>query len=943
VSDALPGRVRALFDAALEQPEHARLEFVRSACGGDETLFREVAELLAFHATEAEARAPSRMTDPDGDLIGSVVGSYRIVRLLGKGGMGEVYLACRADGAFQRDVALKVVGARAASDELNARFEEECRILASLRHPYIANLFDAGRMDDGRLYFVMEYVDGLPITTYCDRQAMSIARRIALFGEVCDAVSFAHRNLIVHRDLKPANVLIDADGHPKLLDFGIAKALTRAGLEASDPTDLLHKRVTPAYASPEQLRGEATHTGMDVFALGVILHELITRHRPRLADAETTTTDGGEYRKPSVVIRERGETHDPIHRLPRDLTDDLDAIVLHTLSTNPQARYASVESLSADLRAALRHEPVSVRPASIAYRSRQFLRRNRSIAAMTAVAVLGLVAALFSVVQLWNGARRERASATARFEQSRALAASLFAVDQTLAGVPGATTARVALTQSISRYLAGVRGTAADDRGLLLDVAKSYRRVGDVQGNPNGPNLGDRQGALASYRAARDILEGLDARGHAPPQVAVALVETLASEGDIDHVLGQREDASRVYQDALNLVKVLADNDRSDPRYAELTARIHRAIGDVTMAGTDWDAAASSYREALSIELGLARRVGESDERRRLLALTRLRVASASEKQGAWRDAREQYASAVETLRAMTAAGGGRAGLMRDTAVGLTRLAVVTQAEDAPAALQQLEDAIRLLEQLFDADAADTRVRIDLYRAWLQHGDALRATDFDRAQRSYRKARSIAEGLQLSRLATPDIQHDLDAIDLRLAAGPTPIKPELQLFAIDHGKRVAIGAKEPFPASATSVAAAARLPAGLIGYVLMFGAQGGATVFDQVELDRAKWTLPLTGPPPAQTILLLTLPRRLSADERRRLVEEISAVPGPRAVDFDSQVIWSSDAEETILSTASSRGAPNTSWIKAIRSRLATLEGARFAGRTFPIALRPQS
>ncbi len=223
--------------------------------------------------------------------------------------MGRVYLGRRADGAFSRDVAIKVIEAESPSRELIARFEQERRILGSLRHPCIAQLLDAGQSESGQLYFVMEYVDGVRITEFCDRQAVSLRNRLTMFCRVCEAVEEAHRCLIVHRDLKPGNILVDSSGTPKLLDFGIAKPLTRSGLEASDPTLPILKRATPAYASPEQLQGNAAHTGMDVFALGVVLHELVTGHRPSPVSRDATTGKAPErYVAPSEALTRQPTT-----------------------------------------------------------------------------------------------------------------------------------------------------------------------------------------------------------------------------------------------------------------------------------------------------------------------------------------------------------------------------------------------------------------------------------------------------------------------------------------------------------------------------------------------------------------------------------------------------------------------------------------------------------
>ena len=931
-----PGRVHELFDAALEQPEDRRLDFLQAACSDDPALYRELAELLEVYGRldPADADAPGSRDD----LIGASLGAYRIQRVLGAGGMGRVYLATRADGAFEKNVAVKVASPRAPDDDALDRLEDECRLLASLQHPNIAGLVDAGRTPDRRPYFIMEYVDGVPMTVYCERLALPVLDRLRLMRQVCDAVSFAHRNMIVHRDLKPANILVDAEGTPKLLDFGIAKALTRAGLEMSTATHPLLKRATRAYASPEQLRGDAAHTGMDVFALGVILHELVTGSRPVPVDPDAPTATGdGVYQAPSLEpsssanIAGRGG-------LDLGMSRDLDAIILKALSGDPRKRYMSVDALSQDLTALMERRPVSARTATGFYRARKFARRNLALVTMSAVAALALVIALGSMSFQWYTARLERAAAVRRFEELQKLATSLFAVDQSLAGVPGTTATREALTASLSGYLAGVRSSAGGDPSILLNVAESYRRVGDVHGNPNGPNLGDTARALASYITAIDILHGLRQRPEHSPDVEYAMSETLASTGDVHATRLEDKEAVSAYQDALTIAEKLAATNTDTARYPALVARIHRPLGDLSMARGSVDDALKSYETALAGELALARRFGETDDRQRLIALTRLRTADARARRGQLREAMSDYMAALAMLRSMQT-GSPPPGLMRDTAVGLTRLASVVQATDPAAASQQLREAIALLRQLAAADSADARVRRDLYLALVQYGDLVLSTDAENSRTQYREALKLAESVSTGASRNGEVERDLAYIRGRLSAGPSAFTPHLRLFAVARGRRVLIGPGDLVPPDASGLVADATAPPGWSRYVVLFGAEGDARVLDDQQLVRMQWTLPLAGPPPAQTILLVTVPRPLTDEERTSLAADITAVPGPRAIDWDSQVVWTSDdAGPKILSSASTRGLRDTSWIKAVRDRLANIPSARFTGQTFPLA-----
>ncbi len=400
--------VKAVLDGAmdLDPPEHPA--FLDEACRDDTALRREVEALL-----EAEAAAPAfldadaaRFCEP---LLPEIpepsaperVGPYRVVREVGRGGMGRVYLAERADGQFEQRVALKLLRPGLDTEDVVRRFLVERQILASLSHPGIARLLDGGTTGDGRPYVVMEYVEGEPITAYCDARRLSVDARLALFREVGRAVAYAHRNLVVHRDLKPSNILVTDDGQVKLLDFGIAKLLDADAKGHLTGTGL--PVMTPAWASPEQVRGEPVTTASDVYQLGLLLYELLTGQRAYEVD---TRSPGRMERTvceqtpppPSVALARPG---DPTHvveagyqratrpdRLRRRLAGDLDTICLKALRKEPERRYDSVGEMMDDVRRHQEGHPVSARPDSLAYRVRTFVRRHRRGVATAAGAVL---------------------------------------------------------------------------------------------------------------------------------------------------------------------------------------------------------------------------------------------------------------------------------------------------------------------------------------------------------------------------------------------------------------------------------------------------------------------------------------------------------------------------------------------------------------------------
>jgi serine/threonine-protein kinase len=489
-------RLEEIIDAALELAPEDRLAYIERTCGTQEQLrgraramlenaeragtFLErpadtfAAGLLREIAVEAERGAP-----PDEDRLVATgrLGPYRLIRELGRGGMGAVYLAERDDEQYARQVAIKVLPAGPLSQGLRARFLLERRILASLEHPNIARLYDAGIGEDGTPYFVMEYVEGRPIVGHCDEERLGIRARLALFDQVCDAVQFAHRNLVVHRDLKPANILVSSDGVVKLLDFGIAKMLEggqadgRTGGPESPETRTGVRILTPEYASPEQLRGEPVSTATDVYALGVLLFELLAGRWPyRARDHSLRSIEQAvleqEPDSPSVATT-RVE-------LRRRLRGDLDNIVLTALRKEPQRRYASVQHLRDDIRRHLERRPVSARPATWGYRARRFVGRHRVGVAAAAVVAASLIAGLAGTIWQAQAASRQ----ARRAEEVRQFVVELFQVSDPDQSRGDTITARALLDRGAAR-LDTALATEPEVRAEMLAVLGGiYRKLG---------------------------------------------------------------------------------------------------------------------------------------------------------------------------------------------------------------------------------------------------------------------------------------------------------------------------------------------------------------------------------------------------------------------------------------------------------------------------------
>ena len=452
-------RARDVFDAAREMTPSERAAYLAEACPDDEWVRAEVQSLLVayeaagdFIEEPAIARVATLSMEPLlTSAVGRCIGPYQIVREIGRGGMGVVYLAVRADDEYHRQVAIKLAWPGHESSQMLRRFRQERQILANLDHPNIARLLDGGTTEDGLPYVVMEYIAGAPITNYCDEYRLTVTERLTLFLTVCAAASYAHRNLVIHRDLKPSNILVAADATPKLLDFGIAKLLTpddQADLTALTGTGL--RLMTPDYASPEQVRGESITTVSDVYSLGVVLYELLTGHRPyrfknRLLPEMERVISEREAERPSVMINRvvTETTSDGSPRtqrtpesvsLPREgrpeklrgrLAGDLDNILLMALRKDVRQRYQSVEELSADIRRHLQGESVMARQQTIDYRVGKFIRRHQVGVGAAAILIVTMLAGI--VATSWLA---RRATEQARINRRLLYAAQMNLAEQ---------------------------------------------------------------------------------------------------------------------------------------------------------------------------------------------------------------------------------------------------------------------------------------------------------------------------------------------------------------------------------------------------------------------------------------------------------------------------------------------------------------------------------
>jgi serine/threonine-protein kinase len=736
---------KVYFEVAAMLP-HERDAAVAKACADDPALASDVHALLragdqigGFLERPALGGQIGKLAEVAGftdELLGQGVGPYRIERRIASGGMGTVYLAVRADGQFTQQVAVKVVKRGMDSEEVLRRFAAERQTLAALDHPNVARLFDAGLTSDQRPYLVMEYVDGVPIDEYCDSKRLSVKERLRLFRTVCDAVHAAHAALIIHRDLKPTNILVTREGVPKLLDFGIAKLLTDApGMNQTLEAD---RRLTPEYASPEQVSGEHVTTASDVYSLGVVLYELLTGLRPyrfatrstdevkrvvcvevppvpsqavtvRITRLGTGTKPGAPTGTPAAppappdAPKTRGVSSTRLRGL---LRGDLDTIIMTALRKEPDRRYASAEQFSADIGRFLAGMPVTARKDTLSYRAAKFVRRHAVGTALSAVAVLA-VSASAVVLYVQRGELRERNAALVvanqRVEQARDFLEGV---------IGGADIARRGPSAPLSEVLDAAQRRMQEDTTTDPAVRASITR-----------SLGRAQMSLGQTGAARVNLQAaLDLTRANTSDDADAIIDAEVDLAVLQHAEGESAQAEAALRELLARVRARSAGAPTE-REAALLNNIGATIRQKERAGE----ALALQREALT----LRQRLGPGNE---------LKVAESHNSIGTalfGSATPEGYAAAVPEFE--------RALAMRRTALRANHPTVVRTQRNLGLALVRAGDNARALPMLKEAAEAWTKAFGDdhpaVVSAWTSYAEALRtAGNHDEALAWLRKS-----------------------------------------------------------------------------------------------------------------------------------------------------------------------------------------------------------
>jgi len=711
-------QIEAIFHEALAAPLEMRGQLIETRCQGDLALIDEVSSLL--EACEAEEHlTTSRRKEPETGREATCefkqIGPFLLDRLLGRGGMGAVYLAHRADGQFEHKVAIKLIDLPLATDLFRERFRQERQILAGLQHPFIARLLDGGVTPDGDLYLVMEYVDGVPIHRFCEKQRLSVPQRLALFMRVCEAVQFAHQHFVVHRDLKPDNILVAEDGTPRLLDFGTAKLLTPSlATSGSQLTREGFQSFTPQYASPEQVLGNSITTASDTYALGVLLYLLLTGTLPYELKELTTA----EMLR--VICEQPPRRPTQAADSNRRLDSDLEAILQKALRKEPQARYLTAEQLASDLRAYLDGQPVAARRGTLRYRAGKFIRRRRFSLAAAALLAASLVAGVAGVLWQSRVANQERRKAEARSADLRQLSNSLLSeLDEAIKQLPGSTGVQKLLVTRVLEHLDRMARDAQGDRQTQLDLVDAYTRLGNIQGNAYDQNLGDPAGAFVSLDKALAIAGPLAASHSKDREVIRALALVEQSRSEILWQTGKTPAAVPVMREALKSFDALAADPRASAALIYEVSSAYGTLGDElgqngTASLADSAGAVAAYRQSLGLDERALRIDPNFLRAERGLAIQRLKIGSV-EMETDPAEALKQFQVALQSADALPETEQGslstvrlRVMLLRKEANALVRLGEYSKA------IGLFTEIVPTYERLVTADPHDLRALADL-------------------------------------------------------------------------------------------------------------------------------------------------------------------------------------------------------------------------------------
>ncbi|MHC5112991.1 MAG: protein kinase domain-containing protein [Planctomycetota bacterium] len=713
---------KKLFLDICDLPAGEREKPLTEATGKDPQLREEVESLLKEHDTARSEFAAAHtvasggggtvaMSQPPSDEHPKQIGPYRIIHELGRGGMGVVLLGERDMETFRRRVAIKVLKRGMDTDEILKRFKLEEQLLASMNHPGISRLYDAGVTDDGLPFFAMEYIEGLDLEAFCESHRLSIQERLVLFRKVCDAVHYAHQNLVVHRDLKPGNIIVTEDGQPKLLDFGIAKLINPdLGKVSGDPTAPEFRVMTPEYASPEQVRGNPITTASDIYSLGVMLYELLSGHapyqlssraRPELErvicelDPERPSTavsrvEETHYVNPatgSSTITPESVSHSRVSRpdrLRRSIAGDLDNIVLMAMRKEPQRRYASAEQMSEDIQRHLDGLPVIARADTFTYRTMKFVGRNRAGVAAAAAIVVLLAGGITGTTSGWQAERAQRKQVQVANQEIAAQKEKvethlhqvvglsgymLEDLHRQISVLDGSLTVRKDMIGVAKKYLEDLAAEVPDDAKVRREVALAHHRIGGVYGGIRNPNEGDLDLALEEYGRGLELRKAL--REDYPDDLdAVAdVAASMRGVGDVKRKAGEVAEAFELYEQALKLREELAEKDPDDPYRERGVALALNNMGDAHLLTGDKDKSLEYYERSAKIRRKLMAQNPDNTRFQRDVATINGRLGGIYQDRAEYEEALVKFEDAVRIRQRLADSDPSNARWARDVAV----------------------------------------------------------------------------------------------------------------------------------------------------------------------------------------------------------------------------------------------------------------------------------
>ena len=798
--------IEAIFNEVLALPSGERQALIEIRCGEDARLKSEIYSLLRACAEEealAAVRLREARTDARTGLDRKRVGAYEIDRLIGRGGMGAVYVAHRADGTFDKQVAIKLIDLPLATDLFRERFRMERQILAGLNHPLIARLLDGGVTCDQEPFLVMEYVDGVPIHRFCEDHRLSVAERLLLFKSVCEAVQFAHQNLVVHRDLKPDNILVMEDGTPRLLDFGTAKLLSpSADGMGSEFTRQGFQSFTPQYASPEQVLGNPITTASDTYSLGVLLYLLLTGVLPYELKEFTT----------AEMVRVICEQPPRRPTLPgsgdQRIDADLEAILLKSLRKGPGERYLTAVQFALDVQAYLDGRTVSARRGTMRYRAGKFVRRHRIALFGAALVTTSLTAGVAGVVWQAKVAYAERRRAVDTSAEMRQLSNSLlYELDEAIKELPGSSGVQKLLVTRVLDHLDRTSKSAAGDRLVQLDLANAYTRLGNIQGNPYDQNLGDTAGALVSLDKALLIAQSLAASAARDNEVLRALASVEQARSEVLWGIGKTPEAVESMQAATEAYERLVAERDATPALISEAGAAYGTLGDeLGQPGTpslgDLAGAIDAYRKDIRLDERALSLDPNFPRARRGLGIVQLKIGNVeietdpAQALEDYRLAEERFDALPESKQDGLSTLRIRANVVRKKATAMRELGEYAQA------IPLFDQALAIQKQIAAADPKDNRSLFDVYvdltqKAYdyeyaadpaLEADPQKRRRDLALAIPLLKEAQSIAVQLLKQTPSNEDRKASLADVQVRLGTAET----ELQTSG-DAGKLAATG------------------------------------------------------------------------------------------------------------------------------------------------------